>query len=651
MGGLSEAVAGDVERQLRLFLQDVPHYAILLLDPTGIIRSANAGAERLFGHERGDLVGRPYDVLHTPAALKDRLPQQTLNIARVRGFYRETGFRVRRDGGRFDAETLVTPVQDEDGAVLGYGVIVQDVSARVAESDLLQQSESRLQLLVDTVLDTLVDGLIIIDRRGRIQLYNRACETLFGYSPADVLGRNVKMLMPPEISAEHDSYLANYQTTGIRKIIGSSREVFGQRRDGSQFPMHLAVGETSHGGDPIYIGVIRDLTQRNRTEEQLRQSQKMEAVGQLTGGIAHDFNNILMVIMANADELLDSGTLGRQDRAGMERILAATQRASDLTKQLLAFSRKQVLRPVPTDLNERVSGTVRLLRRTLGEHVEIDLVLADGLWPTEIDRAQLEAALVNICLNARDAMAARGGRLVVETRNMELGNDQLGEHPEAAPGRYAMLAVTDNGAGMAPEVVAHVFEPFFTTKEVGKGTGLGLSMVYGFVRQSHGYVHIYSEPGKGTTIRLYFPASVEAAGTERAAVEAAMPFGDERVLVVEDNHEVRAGIVSQLRSLGYGVDEAANGTAALEICEERRGGFDLLLTDVIMPGGMGGRELVESVRERWPQIAVVFMSGYTANAFARLEGDALDAQLLEKPFRKTDLARAVRGALDRARPF
>ncbi len=626
-------------RRLATFVEGLVDYAVLLLDGDGTIRTANEGAAAILGHAAHDLVGQKLSVLYLPAEVAAGAPDRLLRQAQL-GRVEEFGLRRRRDGSRFTADVIATPVRDGRGKLAGIGMILRDISA-------LRASEARLQSLVDTVLDTLVDGLIIIDRQGRMQLYNRACERLFGYTAAETLGRNVKMLMPPEIAVEHDAYLENYERTGIRKIIGISREVTGQRRDGSTFPMHLAVGETSHNGEPIYVGIIRDLTERNRTEEQLRQAQKMEAVGQLTGGIAHDFNNILMVIMANTDALLDQARLARGVRTRLDQIGRATQRASDLTRQLLAFSRKQPLRPQPTDLNGLVEGTSRLLRRTLGENIDIRLRRGQGLWSISVDRAQLESALVNLCLNARDAMPA-GGRLTIETDNVVLDEAYVAQHADAVPGPYVLLSVADEGTGMPAGVLARVFEPFFTTKEVGKGTGLGLSMVYGFVRQSNGHIAIDSTPGEGTTVRLYLPRGEEIAATPRRRVEAAAPSGSGRILVVEDDPLVREGVVEQLASLGYRVTEATNGEAGLAAFLEARRPFDLVVTDVVMPGALGGRALAEEVRRRSPGTPVVLMSGYTDDAVLPAElGPGL--HLIEKPFRKRDLARLVRTVLDGSR--
>ena len=630
--------AGD--RLLASFVDGLVDYAVLLLADDGTICTANEGAAAILGYAVEELVGQPMSLLHPPE--DPGAPHRLLQQARA-GRVEEFGPRCRRDGSRFTASAIVTPVRDQRGRLSGFGMILRDMSA-------LQASESRLQSLVDTVLDTLVDGLVIIDRSGRMQLYNRACERLFGYGAAEALGQNVRMLMPPDIAAEHDTYLDNYQRTGIRKIIGISREVTGQRRDGSRFPMHLAVGETSHNGEPMYVGIIRDLTERNRTEEQLRQAQKMEAVGHLTGGIAHDFNNILMVIMANTDALLELVRLPRGVRGRLDQIGRATQRASDLTRQLLAFSRKQPLRPQPTDLNGLVEGTSRLLRRTLGENIDIRFRRGADLWSTSVDRAQLESALVNLCLNGRDAMPG-GGRLTIETANVVLDGAYVARHADAAPGSYVLLSVADEGTGMPPGVLARVFEPFFTTKEVGKGTGLGLSMVYGFVRQSNGHIAIDSTPGQGTTVRLYLPRGADAPASPRPRREAAPPSGRGRILVVEDDPQVREGLVEQLASLGYRVTEAINGEAGLAAFREARLPFDLVVTDVVMPGPVGGRRLAEEVRRRAPDTPVVLMSGYTDHAVLPPGQLGPGLHLIEKPFRKRDLARLIRTILDARGPM
>ncbi len=629
---------------LQLFVDGIRAYGIVTLSPEGMVTSWNAGARAIKGYEADEVIGRHFSLFYTPSDIVAGRPETALQQAAATGHFEDTANRVRKDGRLFSANVVITPILAGDGTLLGFGEVTRDITDRVAAADRLTSSEARLQTLVNTVLDTLVDGLIVIDRTGRVQVYNRACEKLFGYQAAEVVGRNVKMLMPPDTEREHDQYLLNYQTTGIRKIIGISREVVGQRKEGSTFPMHLAVGEATHLGEPIYVGIIRDLTERNQVESQLRQSQKMEAVGQLTGGLAHDFNNILMLISINVEALLEQDVPTRT-RDRLEQIEKSAARAAELTQQLLAYSRRQPLRPRLTDLNELVFATSKLLRRTLGEDVEIESVLAGDLWITNVDRTQLETSLVNLSLNARDAMP-NGGKLLIETRNIALDQDYVAQNPDVAAGPYAMLAVTDTGVGIPPDALEKVFEPFFTTKEVGRGTGLGLSMVYGFIKQSNGHIKIYSELGRGTSVKMYLPRADGAVAAEASSPATSMPIGSERLLVVEDNADVRARIVETLRTLGYAVDEASDGAAGLAKFEAAPRPYDLLLTDVVMPGPIGGKALADAVSSGWPSTPVVFMSGYTEDAITHQGRLNAGVRLLAKPFRRHELAEMIRQALD-----
>jgi len=629
---------------LQLFVDGIRAYGIVTLSPEGMVTSWNAGARAIKGYEADEVIGRHFSLFYTPSDIVAGRPETALQQAAATGHFEDIANRVRKDGRLFSANVVITPILAGDGTLLGFGEVTRDITDRVAAADRLTSSEARLQTLVNTVLDTLVDGLIVIDRTGRVQVYNRACEKLFGYQAAEVVGRNVKMLMPPDTEREHDQYLLNYQTTGIRKIIGISREVVGQRKDGSTFPMHLAVGEATHLGEPIYVGIIRDLTERNQVESQLRQSQKMEAVGQLTGGLAHDFNNILMLISINVEALLEQDVPTRT-RDRLEQIEKSAARAAELTQQLLAYSRRQPLRPRLTDLNELVFATSKLLRRTLGEDVEIESVLAGDLWITNVDRTQLETSLVNLSLNARDAMP-NGGKLLIETRNIALDQDYVAQNPDVAAGPYAMLAVTDTGVGIPPDALEKVFEPFFTTKEVGRGTGLGLSMVYGFIKQSNGHIKIYSELGRGTSVKMYLPRADGAVAAEASSPATSMPIGSERLLVVEDNADVRARIVETLGTLGYAVDEASDGAAGLAKFEAAPRPYDLLLTDVVMPGPIGGKALADAVSSRWPSTPVVFMSGYTEDAITHQGRLNAGVRLLAKPFRRHELAEMIRQALD-----
>jgi signal transduction histidine kinase/CheY-like chemotaxis protein len=380
-----------------------------------------------------------------------------------------------------------------------------------------------------------------------------------------------------------------------------------------------------------------------RTSEQLIQAQKMEAVGQLTGGVAHDFNNILTIVLANADAIAEDETVPPHIARRALQICDAGQKASELTHQLLAFSRRQILKPERSDLSDIVAATGQLMRRTLGEHVVVQTVGSAQLWPVNVDRTQVETAVINLCINARDAMPT-GGRITIETRNVTLDRDYvLLQEDELAAGEYVMLSVSDTGSGMSPEIAKRAFEPFFTTKPVGQGSGLGLSMVYGFIRQSNGHIKIYSEVGQGTVVKMYFPRS-GATTAAPAPARRDVPFGGtERILVVEDEDAVRAIVGEQLRGLGYDVQLAADAEQALGLLRSHR--FDLMLTDVVMPGRLNGKGLADEVQRSWPGTRVVFMSGYSENVLlndGRLDGGVM---LLAKPHQKADLARIIRSAL------
>lgn len=388
-----------------------------------------------------------------------------------------------------------------------------------------------------------------------------------------------------------------------------------------------------------------EMRSHRRTTEQLLQAQKMEAVGQLTGGVAHDFNNIITIVLANADAIAEDERTPPHILQRAQRIGDAAQKAAELTRQLLAFSRKQVLKPEDSDLNDLVSTTGQLLRRTLGEHIVVQTVSAPALWPTTVDRTQVETALINLCINARDAMP-QGGKLTIETKNVTLDAAYVArqQDEDLVPGDYVMLSVTDSGSGISPDIIDRVFEPFFTTKEVGKGSGLGLSMIYGFIRQSQGHIAIESELGKGTSVRMFFRRTARVAEPASTAVRRGpLPGGNERILVVEDEEGVRAIVGEQLRSLGYSVRLAGNAEQALAELQVDR--FDLVLTDVVMPGALNGKGLSDEVGRRWPATRVVFMSGYSENTLmhdGRLDSGVM---LLAKPHLKADLARIIRRAL------
>ena len=399
-------------------------------------------------------------------------------------------------------------------------------------------------------------------------------------------------------------------------------------------------------GGATVEGFITDITETKLVEDQLRQAQKMEIVGQLTGGVAHDFNNLLAIMIGNLELASESAEQGSEHYNRIARALGAAERGATLTRQLLAFSRKQVLQPQSVDFNKLVPRAIDLFHRALGETTEIETVLAGGLWKTMVDPGQLEHALLNLAVNARDAMPD-GGRLTIETANARLDEEYRQLNRYARPGAYVMLAVSDTGTGMAQDVAARAFEPFFTTKDVGKGSGLGLSMVYGFVKQSGGHVKIYSEVGRGTTIKLYFPRAREHATPIFERPLGIAPPGQRSILLVEDDPDVRRLSVDTLTDNGYRVIEAANGHAALEILKDGAE-IDLLFTDLVLPGGVDGVDLAKQARGMSPKIKVLYTTGYGYNAAKRNNGFEDGSEVLAKPYRKAELIRKIREILGRS---
>jgi len=620
---------------------------VILIDASGAILMFNPACERLFGYPAHEVLGKNVKML-MPAPYRDEHDHYLGNYHRsgerkIIGIGREV-IGQRKDGSTFPMDLSVGEAK-EDGESIFVGVI-HDLTERRRSEKALLEAAARMQAVVDTA----VDGVILIDSQGTVLMFNPACERLFGYAADEVVGQNVRMLMPAPYREEHDRYLSNYHATGDRKIIGIGREVVGRRKNGTTFPMDLSVGEAKQEGQSVFVGIIHDLTDRKRTEEQLIQAQKMETVGQLSGGIAHDFNNLLTVIIGNSETLGDRLKARPDLKQLSDTVLGAGERGAELTRRLLAFSRRQVLQPVPIDCQRLIDDMNELLRRTLREDIEIETTHAQGLPRALVDPPQLESAILNLALNAQDAMPT-GGHLTIATADAVLDERYRDQHPEVLPGEYVMVSVTDDGSGMPPDVLERVFEPFYTTKDVGKGSGLGLSMVYGFVKQSNGHVSIYSEPGLGTTVRLYLPTARAdvAERTEGPAPDATPQRGSELVLVVEDDNFVRGYAVASLESLGYRVMTAHNGRAALERLSNGDKP-DILFTDIVMPGGVSGLDLAERAQALQPGLRVLFASGYPLETLASRGKLNVASMILNKPYRKAELALRIREALDAPPP-
>ncbi len=508
---------------------------------------------------------------------------------------------------------------------------VQDITALARVEEALRESEARYRSLIENSdLGIHVGSLT----KGRL-FVNRACADLFGYDSPEELIAAPRMALIPDHEADRIDKLRQNVFAG--RASESSYEYDAQRKDGSIIPLQVFMQRITWEGEEALLRTFVDLTDRKRAEEQLQQSQKMEAVGQLTGGIAHEFNNLLMVIVGNLDL-----TMGRvtddKARKFMSFAMDSAMRGADLTSKLLSFSRKQTLRAEDLDLNGLVSGMREMLRPTIGETISVDAELAPDAWPVHADKSLLENVLLNLALNARDSMPT-GGSISIATSNRIVDSRQLTGHPDIVPGDYVLMSVTDTGSGMAPDVMEHAFEPFFTTKDVGEGTGLGLSMVHGFVVQSGGFVEIESEPGKGTSIHVYLPRvagpDIDPEPENQSIVH--VPPANSTVLVVEDKPDVRKIVAGILSELGCDVIEAEDGESALARLSERRD-IDLLFTDVILPGGMSGPDIATEARRITPGLEIVLTSGYPDEEFNDLVPDGEFPWFIRKPYRKSEIA-------------
>jgi PAS domain S-box-containing protein len=611
---------------------------VIIHDVDGRILYWTTGCERMYGWTREEALGQ---VVHELLKTEYPLPRSKI-VAKLReeGSWQGEIEHQKKDGSVVSVSTLWVARKSEDDVIHSVLQNNSDTTRLKRAQDEIAAREAHLR----SILDTVPEAMIVIDARGSVTSFSAAAAQLFGYRPEEVIGQNVKMLMPEPYRSEHDGYIGRYLSTGEARIIGYGRVVKGLTKDGAIFPMELAVGEARSDSQGIFTGFIRDLTSRQKMEEELRQSQKMDAIGQLTGGLAHDFNNLLTVITGNL-EMLETSLEDSNQRELLKEAQDAAQDGAKLTAQLLAFGRRQPLNPKPTEMAPLISNFSELLRRTLGESIELNIRVTGSKHLCVVDAPQLQNALLNLAINARDAMP-RGGNLTIDLSQARIDADYAQMYPEVRTGRYILITVTDSGSGMSEEVRQRAFEPFFTTKATGAGTGLGLSMVYGFVKQSGGNIQIYSELGQGTSVRISLPVA-EAVQTRGelapgAAEMSAMPRGSENILVVEDDSRVRRVTTARLRSLGYEVIEADNGAAAFPLLAAHPK-IAMIFTDVVMPGGMNGDELAEAALAVKPDLKVLFTSGYAQPAVAR-QGLGAGAWL-KKPYTAVELAEKVREIL------
>ncbi len=627
---------------------------IVLMNRDGTVLECNRNGFASRSLPWSELIGRPFaDIFWAAPEQRETRERLCQAIARA-----AKGEIVRFDAQLPQAQpsdppvTLdasLRPVRDDTGSIVFVLLEAREAARRARRTEtaraqdalgLLPDVEQRFRLLVDSVIDY---AIFMLDAQGYVTSWNAGAQRIKGYLAEEIIGQHFSRFYTEEDRRDGVPLRVLESAARNGKFEGEGWRV---RKDGSRFWANVLL-DAIIGPEGEVIGfakVTRDLTEKRNIEAQLRQSQKMEAIGQLTGGIAHDFNNLLQVVIGSLEALQRrAGTLLQtQPGADMQRFidnaLRGAERAANLTRRLLAFSRRQALDAKPTDIGKLVVGMSDMLRRTLGEAISIEAVNAADLWRVSVDSNQLESALLNLAVNARDAMPA-GGKLTIETANCSLDEVYVSRFEGLEPGPYVMIAVSDTGMGMTKEVLERAFEPFFTTKEVGHGTGLGLSQVYGLIKQSGGHVRVYSEAGEGSTVKLYLPRLAGEASDDERAEHLPVPASraGEMILVVEDDENVRTATRDMLRELGYRVITAVDGASALRLVGERPE-IRLLFTDVGLPGGMNGRQLADAARTTRPELPVLFTTGYARNAIVHHGRLDPGIHLLSKPFTYAELA-------------
>jgi PAS domain S-box-containing protein len=620
------------EQKFQTLVAAISDYAIYMLDAAGHVISWNTGAQRFKGYEAHEIVGEHFSRFYTQEERAAGTPALALRTADQEGKYEAEGWRVRKDGTRFWAHVVIDPIRKDNGDLVGFAKITRDITERALAAEVLRKSEQQFRLLVQGVTDY---AIYMLDESGFVTNWNSGAEHIKGYNAGEVIGTHFSRFYTEEersaripdkalaIAAQH----GRYEQEGIRV-----------RKDGSRFVAHVIIDAVRNELGQLvgFAKVTRDITEKRATTEALKkadaalaQSQKMEAIGQLTGGVAHDFNNLLGIIASGIDMLqLQS----RGDNRTIESMRRAVERGAELTQHLLSFARRQPLQAQNADLNELITDFESVLRRAGNSSINFDIRLEDGLHPSLIDATRFQTTLLNLIVNARDALP-EGGKITIITESVQLHANEIGLLPA---GKYAKIIVSDTGTGMPPEVVARIFEPFFTTKEIGKGTGLGLSQVYGFITQSGGDVTVHSQTGQGTQIAMYLP-SIEGEAITFSKKDDKV----EKVLIVEDDADLLDVAAELFRAIGYGVYTAGNAADAL-ILLERNNDIDILFSDVMMPDGMNGIELARLTRERYPQVKTILASGYALPALKSEHKDLDDFLFINKPYQLSDVAKKLR---------
>ena len=636
-GRLSELAQAE---RLQILIDAVKDYAIYLLDADGNVATWNTGAQRFKGYTAEEIIGRHFSVFYTEEDRAAGLPAQALRSAAIEGRFEAEGWRVRKDGACFWTHVVIDPVIGAGEQVIGYAEIMRDISDRRVVDEALIASEQRFRLLVQGVRDY---AIYMLDPHGYVTNWNSGAQAIKGYTAEEIIGQHFSRFYSEEdrLAGAPAHALATAVADG--KFEGEAQRV---RKNGEMFWASVVIDAIRDDRGELvgFAKVTRDITERRRAQEEiarsheaLDQARKMEAIGRLTGGVAHDFNNLLTVIGASAEFLLRPSLDDEKRMRYAQAIASTAKRAATLTGQLLAFSRRQPLTPETFDVGSRLRDLRQILETTIGAAVAIEIELPTTVQLVEADASQFETAVLNMVINARDAMPG-GGRIKI-TVSASAGVPAVRGHG-AADGDFVAIEISDTGTGMEPETLASIFEPFFTTKAVDKGTGLGLSQVYGFSKQSRGEIDVHSEVGVGTVFTLYLPRSTGAVDTPKQVPSptegADLPA--RRILLVEDNEDVGHFATGLLRELGQAVTWVGDGKSALAVLGEKRVAFDLVFSDVVMPG-MSGVELGHAVRARWPDLEVVLTSGYS---HIIAEEGTHGFELLKKPYSIEGLLMALK---------
>ncbi|SAK79583.1 PAS/PAC sensor signal transduction histidine kinase [Caballeronia temeraria] len=628
IGGISD------EESFRLLVAGVRDYAIFMLGPDGCVKTWNAGAQRFKGYAANEIIGKHFSTFYTE---QDRIagrPAFALQTALNEGTFEDEGWRVRKDGSQFWASVVIDPIRDDADRLIGFAKITRAITERKVAQDALRDSQEQFRLLVQGVTDY---AIFMLSPTGEVTSWNAGAERIKGYKRDEILGKHFSCFYTDEDRANGLPALTLSTAAAEGRF---EREGWRVCKDGSRFWAHVVVDAIRDEAGKLvgFAKVIRDVTERKQAADALEranavlfQSQKMESLGQLTGGVAHDFNNLLAV-MSNGLEVLSQRVHDHVGLTMLETMHRAVARGATLTQQLLSFARQQPLKVEPCNVTAVIRGFEAILRRAAEGAIGLEVRAKSRPGPVLLDVARFEAALLNLVVNARDAMPD-GGKIVIDVENVELGEGTVGM---LAAGPYVRVSVADTGSGMPPEVAARAFDPFFTTKEVGKGTGLGLSQVYGFIAQSGGDVLIQSEPGQGTVVSIYLPVAEDSSGGTDTSTGPAL----DTVLVVEDEQNLLDATAQLLHSLGYEVLTASNGSEATDVLS-RRDDIGVLFTDVVMPDGIDGIQLARYTRNLRPDIRIVLASGYPLPALKAQHGNLSDFTFIHKPYRLADLVRAL----------